>query len=141
MDFVHRNTGVEAWIDEGGRRVERREYPFEAVREAVVNAIVHRDYAIAVTDIELSMYSDRLEVISPGNLPNTVTVEKMKTGYRAARNELLREVFRDYRYIEASGMGVPRQIIRGMREHNGTEPDLIESADRFTVRLRKVPRA
>lgn len=66
--------------------------------------------------------------------------KKMKTGYRAARNELLREVFRDYRYIEASGMGVPRKIIRGMREHNGTEPDLIESDDRFTVRLWKASR-
>ena len=141
MDFVHRNIGVDAHIDEGGRRIERREYPLEAVREAVVNAIVHRDYTIAVTDIELAIYSDRLEVISPGNLPNTVTVEKMKMGYRAARNELLREIFRDYRYIEASGMGIPRKIIRGMREHNGTEPDLIETEDRFTVRLWKAPRA
>ncbi|OGG52291.1 MAG: ATP-dependent DNA helicase RecG [Candidatus Handelsmanbacteria bacterium RIFCSPLOWO2_12_FULL_64_10] len=138
MDFVRRNTAVEARIDEGGRRQDRwKDYPLEAIREAVVNAVAHRDYTIAVTDIELSLYSDRLEVISPGRLPNTVTVEKMKYGYRATRNELIKEILRDYRHIEATGLGVPRKIIRGMREHNGTDPDLIEAEDRFTVRLWK----
>jgi ATP-dependent DNA helicase RecG len=142
MDFVRRNSAVEAWIDAGGRRQDRwRDYPLEAVREAIVNAIAHRDYTIAVTDIELSIYSDRLEVISPGRLPNTVTVERMKLGYRATRNELIKEVLRDYRYIEATGLGVPRKIIRGMRQHNGTEPDLIEEEERFIVRLWKEKRA
>ncbi len=47
---------------------------------------------------------------------------------------------RDYRYVEANGLGVPRKIVRGMRAHNGTEPDLIEEEDRFTVRLWKQPR-
>lgn len=141
MDFVRRNTAVEALIDEGGRRQEWwKDYPLEAMREAVVNAIAHRDYTIAVTDIEISLYSDCLEVISPGRLPNTVTIERMKQGYRAARNELMKEVLRDYRYIEASGLGVPRKIIKGMREHNGTEPDLIEEETRFIVRLWKEPR-
>jgi ATP-dependent DNA helicase RecG len=138
--FVRRNTAMESRIESDGRRTDRwRDYPFEAVRETIVNAVVHRDYTIATVDIELSIYEDRLEVISPGRLPNTVTVEKMKAGYRASRNELLKEVLRDYRYLEATGLGVPRKIIRGMREHNGTEPDLIESEDRFTVRLWRVP--
>jgi ATP-dependent DNA helicase RecG len=140
LDFVRRNTTLAAWIDDGGRRQERWDYPSEAVREAVVNAIAHRDYAITVTDIELSIYSNRLEVISPGRLPNTVTVEKMRAGYRASRNELIKEVLRDYRYIEATGLGVPRKIIQGMRAHNGTEPDLIEEDDRFIVRLWKEPK-
>lgn len=137
LDFVRRNTKVEARVDDGGRRQERWDYPLEAVREAVVNAIAHRDYTITVTDIELSVYADRLEVISPGRLPNTVTVEKMRAGYRASRNELLKEVLRDYRYIEATGLGVPRKIVQGMLAHNGTEPDLIEEEDRFLVRLWK----
>ncbi len=142
MDFVRRNTAVEAWIDDGGRRQDHwKDYPLEAVREAVVNAIAHRDYTIAVTDNEISIYSDRLEVISPGRLPNTVTVEKMRYGYRAARNELIKEVLRDYRHIEATGLGVPRKIIQGMREHNGTEPDLIEEESRFIVRLWKEKKA
>jgi ATP-dependent DNA helicase RecG len=135
IDFVRRNTEVEVTIDSSGRRQESWAYPLEAVREAIVNAIAHRDYTIAVMDIELSLFADRLEVISPGRLPNTVTVEKMRAGYRASRNELVKEILRDYRYIEATGLGVPRKIIGGMRMHNGTEPDLIEEDSRFIVRL------
>ena len=140
LDFVRRNIEVTAWIDNGGRRLERWDYPLEAVREALANAVAHRDYTITVTDIELSLYTDRIEIISPGRLPNTVTVDKMRAGYRASRNELIKEVLRDYRYIEATGLGVPRRIIDGMRAHNGTEPDLIEEDDRFLVRLWKEAR-
>jgi len=137
LEFVRRNVAISAGIDGGGRRQERWDYPLDAVREAVVNAVAHRDYTITVTDIELAIYSDRLEVISPGGLPNTVTVEKMRAGYRASRNELLKETLRDYRYVEATGLGVPRKIVHGMLVHNGTEPGLIEEPDRFIVRLWK----
>ena len=139
LDFVRRHIDVQAWIEESGRRSERWDYPLETVREALVNAVAHRDYTIAVTDIELSLYADRLEIVSPGRLPNTVTVEKMRTGCRASRNELTRDVLRDYRYIEASGLGVPRKIVAGMRAHNGRDPDLIEDEYSFTVRLWKSP--
>lgn len=135
LDFVRRNIGVEAWIDEGGQCQERWAYPLDAVREAIVNAVAHRDYTITVMDIELSLYSDRIEIISPGRLPNTVTVDKMRAGYRASRNELIKEVLRDYRYIETTGLGVPRKIIEGMKIHNGSEPDLVEEESRFLVRL------
>ena len=122
LDFVRRHIDVQAWIDETGRRSERWDYPLETVREALVNAVAHRDYTIAVTDIELSLYADRMEIVSPGRLPNTVTVEKMRTGCRASRNELTRDVLRDYRYVEASGLGVPRKIVAGMRAHNARTP-------------------
>lgn len=134
VTFVSRNMGTSAWLERGRRR-RKNSYPVYAVREAIVNAVAHRDYAIAVTDIEISLYSNRLEIISPGRLPNTVTVEKMRQGYRAARNELLKEILRDYGYVEHRGMGVRRKIVQGMLEHNRTEPDLIEEEDRFIVRL------
>ena len=140
VDFVQRNMGSVAWLD-GGRRRIKRAFPLDAVREAVVNAVAHRDYAREGTDIDVSLYEDRLEVISPGRLPNGVTVEKMKEGVvRVARNELLKEILRDYGYIEHYGMGVRKRIIESMRHHNGTEPNLIEEDDRFLVRLCKVPR-
>ena len=60
LEFVRRNTCCQVWIDEGGWRNERWDYPFEAVREAVVNGVAHRDYTITVTDIELSIYTDRI---------------------------------------------------------------------------------
>jgi ATP-dependent DNA helicase RecG len=140
LDFVRRNIDLQAHIDAGGQRQERWDYPLEAIREAVVNAVAHRDYTISVIDIELSIYADRIEVISPGRLPNTVTVDKMRAGYRASRNELIKEVLRDYRYVEATGLGVPRKIVEGMRAHNGTDPDLVEDESRFVVRLWKDPK-
>lgn len=136
IEFVRRNTRSSSYIKDG-RRIDRTDYPEEAIRETVVNAIAHRDYTISVTDIELSIYSDRIEVISPGKLPNTITVERMKTGCRATRNELIKEVLRDYGYVDARGLGVPRKIIAGMKKHNGTEPDLVEDEYSFTLRLWK----
>ena len=135
-DFVRRNTMPTARLD-GMRRVDGWEYPEAVVREAVVNALVHRDYSVAGTDIMLAIYADRLEIQSPGRLPNTVTIAGMKSGLRYARNQTLVNVMRDYGYVEARGMGVRNRIIPGMRAHNGTEPDLIEEEHRFTVRLWK----
>lgn len=134
--FVQRNTPIEGRLEEGGaRRESRPAYPVEAIREAIVNALVHRDYLLSSTDIELSIYEDRLEITSPGRLPNGITPARMLTGCRAARNQLIKDVMRDYGYLEHSGMGVPRKIVKCMREHNGTEPQLIEDGERFTVRL------
>jgi ATP-dependent DNA helicase RecG len=134
IEFVRRSTGSSAYLVEG-RRIDKPDYPEEVIRETIVNAIAHRDYTISGSDIELSIYSDRLEVISPGRLPNTVTVERMKAGCRATRNELIKEILRDYHYVEATGLGVPRKIIAGMLKHNGIEPDLVEDEYSFTVRL------
>jgi len=134
LDFVQRNTRVTV-AAEGGRRVERPVYPPDALREGIVNALIHRDYLLTSTDIELAVYSDRLEIVSPGRLPNGITPDRMRFGTRAARNQILKDVMRDYRYLEHMGMGIPRKIVRGMREHNGTEPDLIEQDERFVVRL------
>ena len=137
-DFVRRNTMPTARL-EGARRIDGWEYPESVVREALANALVHRDYGIAGTDVTLAIYADRLEIQSPGRLPNTVTVEGMKAGARYARNQTLVNVMRDYGYVDARGMGVRNRIVPGMRAHNGTEPDLIEEEHRFTVRLWKAP--
>ena len=113
------------------------EYPEIAVREVLVNALVHRDYRIVGTDITLLLFSDRLEIHSPGRLPNTVTLDGMISGMRYARNQTLVNVMRDYGYVDARGMGIRSKVIPAMRAHNGTEPDLIEEEHRFIVRLRK----
>ena len=132
-DFVLRNTEREVHF-EGARR-ERLPYPESAVREVLVNALVHRDYTIAGTDVTLSIFSDRLEIESPGRLPNNVTVERMKAGLRCARNQTLVNVMRDYNYVEARGMGIRNKVIPLMRAHNGTEPELLDEEHGFTVRL------
>lgn len=134
LEFVRRNTPVTAAL-ENGRRIEKPAYPQEALREAIVNALIHRDYLLSGTDIELAVYSDRLEIISPGRLPNGMTPERMRAGNRASRNQLLQDVMRDYHYLERMGMGIPRKIIAGMQRHNNTVPDLIEGQERFILRL------
>ena len=135
LEFVRRNTTVTARLEGGSRRTERRVYPDEVIRETVVNALIHRDYLLAYTDIELAVYLDRLDVVSPGKLPNSVTPERMRAGVRAARNQLLQDVMWHYGYVEHMGMGVSRKIIRGMKDHNGTDPALIVDGERFVVRL------
>ncbi len=136
IDFVRRNTTPTARL-EGGRRIDRWDYPEAVVREAVGNALVHRDYSITGADIMLTIFSDRLEVVSPGRLPNTVTPDGMRSGTRYARNQNLVNFMRDYGYVEFRGMGVRQRMIPGMKAHNGTEPELVEDESRFTVRLWK----
>jgi len=137
VEFVRRNTEVAASLADGARREQKWSYPEEAVREAIVNAIVHRDYLLSGTTVELSIYEDRLEVISPGRLPNGITPQRMITGCRSARNQLLKDVMRDYGYLEHMGMGIPLKIVKEMQRHNGTSPDLVEEDERFTMRLWK----
>ena len=134
LEFVQRNAGTTV-RNKGGRRPEKPVYPRDALREGIVNALIHRDYLLVNTDIELAIYRDRLEIVSPGRLPNGVTPEGMRVGIRAARNQLLKDLMRDYRYVEHMGMGIPRKIIKGMKEHNGSEPDLVELNERFLLRL------
>jgi len=92
------------------RRETKWFYPLEAVREALINALAHRDWTRFV-EIEVSGYSNRLEIISPGSLPNSMTVEKMKAGQRSPRNTIIMEVLRDYGYVDYRGMGVRTKIL------------------------------
>ena len=138
VDFASRNLDAAA-SQRGARRARGKALPMAAVREAIVNAVAHRDYALADADIEVSLYQDRLEVTSPGGLPDGVTAASMRKGARAARNGRLIDVLRDYGYVAHRGLGVPRRLVEAMRAHNGTEPDLLEAGDDFVARLWKSP--
>ena len=87
-DFVRLNTTPTAHLG-GMRRIDRWPFPEQVVRECIANALAHRDYSIRGSDITLSVFPDRLEIESPGGLPNTVTVERMLAGVRYARNQTL----------------------------------------------------
>lgn len=124
-------------IDRNMRREKAWFYPREAVRETVINALVHRDWTRSV-DIEVTNYSDRLEVISPGKLQNSMTISKMVAGQRVPRNVLVMEILRDYGYVDARGMGVRTKVIPLMRKFNHAEP-FFEATDDYlkTVLPRK----
>ena len=110
-----------ATIDEGFRREKLWLYPLAAVREVVVNALAHRDWTRSV-DVEIGIYADRLEVISPGALQNSMTIEKMIAGQRSPRNTIIMEVLRDYGYVDFRGMGIRTKVIPLMRKMNHAEP-------------------
>lgn len=116
------------FVDGHMRRSRQWLYPWDAVRETCVNAMAHRDWTRFV-DVEICSYSDRLEIISPGPLPNEMTVEKMIAGQRSPRNPLMVEVLRDYGYVDARGMGVRTKIIPLMRQQNHADPVFVSTDD------------
>lgn len=107
----------------------RLRFAAEAVREAMVNALVHRDWTRPV-EVEIVNYADRLEVTSPGALQNSITIEKMLAGQRAARNPVVMEVMRDYGYVEQRGMGVRRKIVPLTRNLTGRDA-VFEATDDY----------
>ena len=91
-----------AELRDGGRRERRWHYPAAVLREALVNALAHRDW-IRMEDVEVVHYRNRLEVKSAGALQNSITMEKMLAGQRSPRSALILDVFRDY----GMGMWIP----------------------------------
>ena len=96
-------------VVKGLEREETFEYPQFAVREALVNAICHRDYRLRGRRIEVRMFSDRLEVISPGGLPGFITVENIKEEHFSRNPRLVGGLFH-WGYIEELGLGIDRMI-------------------------------
>lgn len=123
-------------IDPNLRREGRWKYPLEAIRETVINAFIHRDWTRSV-EVEVNLYADRLEVVSPGALPNSMTVDKMIAGLRSPRNPILVEVLKDYGYVDARGMGVRTKIIPLMRA-GGSEAVFEASEDYLRTILRQI---
>jgi len=121
-------------INENFRREKKFIYPPEAIRETVVNAFAHRDWT-RFSDIEVSRYSDRIEITSPGAFPNSMTIEKMIAGQRTSRNPIIVEVLRDYGYADARGMGIRKKVIPLIREYSGKDPIFIADEDRIKTIL------
>lgn len=96
-------------VVKGLEREETYEYPQFAVREAIVNAICHRDYRLKGRRIEIRMYSDRLEVISPGGLPGFITVENIVEEHFSRNPRLVNGLFQ-WGYIEELGLGIDRMM-------------------------------
>ena len=137
---LHENMGFWEHISqeklEGMTRKRAWDYPKEAIRELVINALIHRDWT-KQDDVRVVIYADRFEITSPGALPNGMTVEKIKSGVSVQRNPLSGRIFRDYGYLEQQGMGLRLKVIPLMLQHNGTAPDFEATADHFKVTLWK----
>jgi ATP-dependent DNA helicase RecG len=109
------------------------EIPSVVLRELLVNAVAHRDYTVS-GPIRVIVFDDRVEIRTPGLLPNTVTVESLRTGMHVLRNPTIYNVLLKLRLATDAGSGIPR-VVRLMREELGVEPQFSVEDQQFVVRL------
>jgi ATP-dependent DNA helicase RecG len=119
-----------------GLKREEINFPVKVFRELIVNAVVHRDYSLQ-GKIQIRMFPELIEIISPGRLTNTVTIEKMKAGISIPRNPILLKFMQTYRYADQLGRGIP-MTIRAVEKMKGFELEFKEKDEQFRVVL-KIP--
>jgi len=107
LHFIKRNTRRRLDI-QGARHAEAWEYPLVALREAVVNALVHADYSQRGSPLRLAIFNDHIELDNPGGLPPGLTLEDIRRGVSKLRNRVIGRVFHDLGLIEQWGSGVQR---------------------------------
>lgn len=100
--------------------------------------MIHRDYSLYGGQIQLLIFSDRLEIRSPGKLPNTLTIDMIKEGASYTRNPVLMKFAENYGYVEHLGMGIPEKIIKPILKLGYPAPEFIDNGYEFIVILRKV---
>jgi ATP-dependent DNA helicase RecG len=123
---------VEAVVS-GLKREEIPQYPQFAVREALINAICHRDYRLKGRRVEVRMYEDRLEVISPGGLPGYMTLDNLIDEHFSRNPRLVAGLF-EWGYIEELGLGIDR-MIEEMLQFGHPPPEFRATPYSFTVKL------
>lgn len=120
-------------VVKGLTRVEETEYPSTAVREALVNAVAHRDYRLTGRSIEIRMYTDRLEITSPGGLPAHITLDNIVEEHYSRNPRLVNGLYQ-WGYIEELGLGIDR-MIEDMVQGGYPPPKFEAKTHRFSVLL------
>lgn len=137
QDFVRNNMLTSTGIDPlTGKRVDTPQYPMAAVREAILNALVHRDYSIHTESkpIQLNMFADRLEIINPGGLYGRLTVDQLGHSQPDTRNPVLVTALEILNETENRYSGIPT-IRHAMAQYNLPEPVFINTTGEFKVVL------
>lgn len=120
LSFVKNNISKSIKIKAEAKREEKYQYPLDVIREAIVNAVAHRDY-FSKDSIQIYIFSDRIEITNPGSLPKGLPKELFGT-LSVQRNPLTYRILRDYGFVEGLGSGVPR-MINSMREYGLSDPE------------------
>lgn len=128
FDEIHQRS-----VTNGLARQEHYEYPIEAVREAVVNAICHRDYRVSGQRIEIRLFDDRMEIISPGRLPGHITLDNLLEEHYSRNPRLVRGLYY-WGYIEELGQGIDI-IYEAMQRDHHPAPEFREGERSFAVTL------
>ena len=133
-DFV-RNNSKSPWSIRGMTREERSDYPYKAVREVLVNALIHRNYQILGSEIHVEVFDDRLEITSPGGMVNGRRVQDMDIRHIPSmrRNQVISDVFSRLGFMERRGSGIDR-ILNSYVEV-AQKPTFYSDSDFFIVTL------
>ena len=137
MVFCKRNMKIKTIIDpKTGKRNDRTEYPINAVREAILNALIHRDYSVHTegTPIQINFFTDRLEIHSPGGLYGRMTVEQLGKARPDLRNPTLATMAESLNQAENRYSGIPT-IRMEMKEYGLPEPEFKNGRNEFVVTL------
>lgn len=129
--FFKRNTRLAHKIVDF-KRIDIPEYPYSAIREALINSIAHRDYRRAAP-IMFSIFDDRVEIQSPGGLVHGLTIDNLE-GQHEPRNDKICKIFSHTKDMEELGTGISRMKDE-MRDHGLSEPEFLESGNSFIVKF------
>ena len=135
--FIKKNIALGSRIGEVYRK-DSWEYPLSAIREAIINAIIHRDYSITGSDIKVAIFDDMLEITSPGPLPDTLSPEELGSGRSEIRNRTLAPIFKDMKLIEGWGTGI-RKMRTSLDGYPEIDLVLNELGYAFQVQFKKKP--
>jgi len=141
MIFVRKHLMVEYVITGHPQRTERYDYPLDAIREIILNMIVHRDYRDS-SDSVIKIFDDRIEFFNPGDLYDNLTIEQLEANHYQSktRNKLIALMFKECGLIEKYGSGISR-IKKLCAEHKLTAPKFEEIQKGFQVTLYKAKQA
>jgi len=139
MQFVNRNMRIKTIINPyTGKREDRPDYPITAVREAVLNALVHRDYSIHTEGmpIQLIMFEDRMEIRNPGGIYGRIKIDQLGKVQPDTRNPVIASELEVLKVTENRYSGIPT-IRRMMQEYDLQQPEFIDERGSFIVKLYK----
>lgn len=139
MQFVNRNMRTKTIINpHTGKREDRPDYPITAVREAVLNALVHRDYSIHTEGmpIQLIMYEDRMEIRNPGGIYGRIKIDQLGKVQPDTRNPVIASELEVLKITENRYSGIPT-IRRMMQEYDLQQPEFLDERGSFIVKLYK----
>ena len=133
LAFVRKHISKRITITGQPQRLEEWEYPQDALREVVLNAVVHRDYTCA-SDTIVKIFNDRISVYNPGALPPGLTIQRLLSGSYVStpRNRQIAEMFKEAGWIEKYGSGIKR-VREALRASSGREPVFEELGEGFMV--------
>jgi len=135
LSFIKKNSTTKVIFDsESGNRIERTDYEPFVIREIIVNAFMHRDWSIFGQRIRVNLFKNRVEVFSPGRLPNTLNLRRALSGISYYRNPIISQMLKDYKMADRVGRGL-QSVVNHYKKNMLKEPLFEDETEYFRVIL------